>query len=421
MRWSFSVPRGESALAALRARLSALAFDGAGRRWLQLPLRLGAALLDDVAPLQTLQQLDLPIDTTADHDGALLASPPAALGRAREAFVFVFHRAAAASSSSAVNGAPHRVDPYVCAMAANIVQLRSLAGTAFAANGASSVPDVVLLTDPSEADFFTVHERRLLEDDLGVRIIHSAAARTYNSSGNIACKGNFLTPDFLRANILKIEAFCLPYRAVHYLDIDNFITFLDPSFWDLLGPTSTCYTWSGASTPFVGHEFMLAPTPEACQRIRAAAAGGFSPADGWAHAGPVVPVWENCRCPRNASLSTFRKMGLPIPDTGDFPRHCHTETGLMDWGFYGSCTDQGILYWECAIARDTGRITASSAFENRMIARHYYGPRKPWDAQVKLAAPIARDDVYRNADALARQTLPSYAQLAMYIKVKVLV
>ena len=56
-----------------------------------------------------------------------------------------------------------------------------------------------------------------------------------------------------------------------------------------------------------------------------------------------------------------------------------------------------------------------------MIARHYYGPRKPWDAQVKLAAPIARDDVYRNADALARQTLPSYAQLAMYIKVKVLV
>ena len=280
-------------------------------------------------------------------------------------------------------------------------------------------PDVVLITDPSEAVFLSEAERQMLVHDLGVRIVHSDAYRAFNASGNIMCTGGNTAAenDFLRINILKIEAFCLPYRAVYYLDIDNFVVKIAPNFWDLVAANATtCHSWGGSTSPMVGHEFLITPSPESCQRLRTTLAGGFRRATGWGNAGPI-PVWENCNCPRNTTMPFCRSVGLPVPSTGPFPRKCATATGMTDWGFFGSCTDQGILYWECAIATTTGHLPAGNQFDRRISARHFFGNNKPWlptSGRPTLAPTVMAD--YERALATANRTVPLFSTLCAALR-----
>jgi hypothetical protein len=100
---------------------------------------------------------------------------------------------------------------------------------------------------------------------------------------------------------------------------------------------------------------------------------------------------------------------MPLVADGPYPRACHTSSGLMNWNFYFSCADQGILYWECALASKTGWVPETTdPFYRKRSAVHYYGDLKPWrpvHGVPPTGLPLAP---YLRARAAASELLPSF-------------
>jgi hypothetical protein len=421
-------PDGPIALAPLRRPLSSVP-TLLGLR--PVTLRLLARWFDDVAPLQAAAaQADGAAGTDPAGGGgstvAMLVSSPSALlwsaPGAMHAIAFVYHRDAVQAAAAAAAAESPTLDPNLCALVANAALLRQTVQAAAAAGHGPAAVDLVLITDASETSFLTARERQLLVEVLGVRIVHSPAWRAFNATGNVVCTGSQRDLAFQRLNILKIEAFCLPsYRAVYYTDLDNFVSDFQPDFWALVeeskdarpGPPPTCVGRGGATAPFVGHEFMAVPSPASCQRLRTALAGGFTPETGWGGHGPM-PVWASCRCPLATSEKFCASLGMPLVADGPYPRACHTSSGLMNWNFYGSCTDQGILYWECALASKTGWVPETiDPFYRKRAAEHHFGSEKPWRAATHATsyqsrAPVPKIKLFRTAVDAAVAIVPSF-------------
>lgn len=334
-------------------------------RALERPLRLAHVAYDDVVYLRAIYEFNGKAMAASPH---ALLTPPAAQFTGAYAVAFAFHRAKKLPMNDIGSDG-------ICALAANALWTYKI----FDDLKMVPRPDVLMLADPSEADFLTESERHLL-DTLGVRIVHSDAIRVFNESGNIHCTGYPQAIPFFGINMLKVEVACLPYDVVQFLDVDNFVITMREDHFRHMG-NAMCRGKQGRTSPLSGSDFLLAPSVESCFRFRETAAAGFNVKTGWGNAGRI-PIWNSCSCPKSMIVSC-RKMGLPVnlDDSDDpWPRMCNSTDGMMDWGFHGNCADQGILHYECAIATQTGiEVEPRHVHIDRtMMTEHYYGGTKPW-------------------------------------------
>ena len=139
--------------------------------------------------------------------------------------------------------------------------------------------------------------------------------------------------------------------------------------------------------------------------MKRAVRAGFSIENGWNNVGSKVIPWSNCLSSANAE----KAVGLK-----------NFNCSQTNWNFYGSCIDQGLLYYEYMLHQKSAILKPfiydpfcnCIAFNHTFRSRHYQGG-KPWNEckkdrdhlfwdswkDVKLKYPMVNDlDCAANLD-----------------------